>query len=189
MTTIRLCAICAAHAAAIEYYAADRAVAATTATIPHPYPAGGREPFVKQEMADLQAVTSRTFCILVDHLEAGVIGLVDIDHARGSAELGFWVARPYWGRGIATRAAQQILGYAGEHLGLQVLWSACLADNHGSKRVHEKAAFVLRGAFVNEGAYGPRHEGRRMLRFHHPFARSGGDLTDPRAIVLDPALA
>ena len=188
MTTIRLCAVCAAHAPAIEYYVADPAIAATTGAIPHPYPVGGGDAFVKQAMAEWCAGTSRIFCILVDHLEAGVVGLDRIDIEHGSASLGIWVARPYWGRGIGTRAVDQILDYAGEHLGLDAVWSCCVADNVGSRRMHEKAGFEHLGAFVGTADDG-RHAGATMLRFRRAFTAAGAEQDDPRGLVLDSRVA
>ena len=182
MTTVRLCAVCAAHAPAIEYYASDPAVAATTSAIPHPYPAGGGDAFVKRAMAAWQAGTARTFCILVDHLEAGVVGLSLTPSAR-AAELGFWVAKPYWGRGIATRAVDQLLAYGRHNLGLDAVWSSCLAENHASRRVHEKCGFALRGRYVISAAHSQRHAGRTALRFCLPLTKAAQQSDDPSGSV------
>lgn len=188
MNTVRLCAVCAAHGPAIEYYASDPAVAATT-DIPHPYPIGGGDAFAKQAMADWREGSRRAFCILVDHLEAGMIALREIDHEAGHAQLGFWIAKPYWGQGIATRAVSQVVGYAREHLGLDALWSACLAANPASRRVHEKSGFAFHGSFVIGDDHGGKFSGHDALRFHLPLTERGRDQAAPADLSAAKAVA
>ena len=58
----------------------------------------------------------------------------------GAVELGYWVARPFWGRGIATEAATALLDIA-RTLGLPRLQASHFLDNPASGRVLEKLGF------------------------------------------------
>lgn len=62
----------------------------------------------------------------------------------GSVELGFWVARPHWGRGIATEAARAVVSIA-RALRLPALEAAHFLDNPASGRVLEKLGFQPSG--------------------------------------------
>jgi RimJ/RimL family protein N-acetyltransferase len=70
---------------------------------------------------------------------AGCVGL----HAgeEGRVELGYWIARPLWGRGIATEAAAAMVAAARDSLRIPRLVSGHFADNPASGRVLEKLGF------------------------------------------------
>jgi RimJ/RimL family protein N-acetyltransferase len=81
-------------------------------------------------------ITKRT--ILVDGRVAGSI--VSFTH-RGKPEVGYWLGREFWGRGIATRALSRFL----EIVKTRPLYAAAAADNAGSLRVLEKCGFRIVG--------------------------------------------
>ncbi|MDA3962390.1 MAG: GNAT family N-acetyltransferase, partial [Planctomycetota bacterium] len=187
MTTGSCCAVFAAPAPAIEYYAADSAVAATT-SVPHPYPVGGGDAFVKQALSDWQQGTARVFCVLVDHLEAGVVGLGRVDHGAGTAEVGYWIARPFWGQGVATRAVSHLVRYAGDNLGLTAIWASHLERNPASGRVLAKNGFTCLGRFVTPESYLAKFAGEPALRYCHRVTAEA-QLNDPLALVSREAAA
>jgi [ribosomal protein S5]-alanine N-acetyltransferase len=57
------------------------------------------------------------------------------------AELGFWIARPHWGKGLMTEAATAATRWAFETLGLHKVTVGCFEENVGSKRVIERVGF------------------------------------------------
>lgn len=57
-------------------------------------------------------------------------------------ELGFWLGKPFWGRGIMPEAVQALLHRAFEELGMTRVWCAYYEGNDKSKRVQEKCGFV-----------------------------------------------
>jgi RimJ/RimL family protein N-acetyltransferase len=59
----------------------------------------------------------------------------------GSVELGYWIARAHWGRGIATEAGEALLEIA-RMLGLPRLEASHFIDNPASARVLEKLGFL-----------------------------------------------
>lgn len=62
----------------------------------------------------------------------------------GAVELGFWVARPHWGRGIATEACSALIAIA-RALGLPAVEASHFLDNPASERVLEKLGFLPTG--------------------------------------------
>jgi RimJ/RimL family protein N-acetyltransferase len=74
----------------------------------------------------------------------GSIGLtIESDDAR--AELGYWLGKPYWGRGYATEAAEALLRYAFEELGLNRVFAMYFSRNPASGRVMQKLGMTYEG--------------------------------------------
>lgn len=63
---------------------------------------------------------------------------------RSDVELGYWLGRPFWGRGYATEAARLMLGHAWDAGARRVL-SGCFEGNARSQRVLEKCGFRVVG--------------------------------------------
>jgi RimJ/RimL family protein N-acetyltransferase len=148
-------------AADVQKYASDPEISKTS-NVPYPYPKDGGRLFVERAVAGRQAGHLYTFSIRYDNAFAGVVSLIDVNKAAGTAELGYWIARPFWGKGIATAAACEAVRYAFEALGLSTLSSACLTRNPASKRVLEKSGFIQTGEFTYSDL---RFKGERMLSF------------------------
>ncbi|MEP7350276.1 MAG: GNAT family N-acetyltransferase [Sphingorhabdus sp.] len=71
----------------------------------------------------------------------GACGLGDRD---GETELGYWIARPYWGLGYATEAARTVIGIA-RAVGHSRLVASHFVDNPASGRVLRKVGFRATG--------------------------------------------
>ena len=67
------------------------------------------------------------------------------DVERCSAEVGYWLGEPHWGRGIATRALLGFTRFAFAAYGVERLFAVPLATNTASCRVLEKAGYRLEG--------------------------------------------
>ena len=57
-------------------------------------------------------------------------------------ELGYWLGKPFWGRGYMPEAAPQIIRRGFEELGMNTIWCGYYDGNRKSKRVQEKLGFV-----------------------------------------------
>jgi [ribosomal protein S5]-alanine N-acetyltransferase len=96
------------------------------------------------------------WAIEVDGLAVGSIG---VRLGEGiyiqSAEFGYWLAEPYWGRGIMTEAVKAVSRYAMRRFDLVRLESPVFEWNPASMRVLEKCGFiregVLRASAVKDG--------------------------------------
>lgn len=61
---------------------------------------------------------------------------------EGECELGYWIANPYWGRGLTPEAAKVLLHHAFEDLSCSGVWCGHFEGNLQSRRVMEKCGFV-----------------------------------------------
>src|SRR6185295_1122573 len=83
---------------------------------PYPYTARDAREFIRRTRGQRPETT---FAIAVGDEAIGGIGVqLQVDVERVSAEIGYWVGEPFWGRGIATEAVVAVTGYAMETHGL-----------------------------------------------------------------------
>lgn len=110
---------------------------------PYPYGHGDGRRFIR---AARKMVPETFFAIAVDGEAVGGIGYVlQHDVERVSAEVGYWLAEPFWGRGITSEALAAVTRYAIEQHQLTRLFAVPFAYNTASCRVLEKAGYVLEG--------------------------------------------
>ena len=112
---------------------------------PFPYQESDAEFFI-----DLTATENpqKTFGITYHGELCGVIGLdLQKDVYQKSAELGYWIGEPYWGRGIATKAVALITKYGFDHLDLNRIFAAVFDYNTISMKILEKNGFQKEGIF------------------------------------------
>jgi ribosomal-protein-alanine N-acetyltransferase len=110
---------------------------------PQPYTAGDAKRWVRASRAT-HPLTH--FAIEVDGEAVGGIGFDPLDDVdRRSAEIGYWLAEPFWGRGIATAALAAVTDYAFAEFDLARLQARVFEGNPGSMRVLEKAGYVCEG--------------------------------------------
>ena len=82
----------------------------------------------------------------MDGEAAGGIGVIPgADIERFSAEIGYWLGEPFWGRGIVSEALILISERAFERLNLLRLFALAFAENAASTRVLEKAGYACEG--------------------------------------------
>jgi ribosomal-protein-alanine N-acetyltransferase len=75
----------------------------------------------------------------------GTAGLLRFDWEHRHAELGYEIARRWWGRGLAPEAAAAVVGYGFSVTGLHRIEAGVLPGNAASVRVLEKLGFVEEG--------------------------------------------
>ncbi|QQQ18023.1 GNAT family N-acetyltransferase [Brevundimonas vitis] len=150
-------------AARLADLANDRDVARMTLRMPHPYGLPDAESFVLQ-VASQDPRRASTFVIAhEDHGPVGVIGL--FEDGDPAPEVGYWIGRPFWGRGYATEALEGALVWASRRWRRRALVAGHFSDNPASGRVLEKAGFLYTGE-VRRGfsrARGSDVDTRRMV--------------------------
>ena len=110
---------------------------------PHPYTAADGRQFV-QSLA--QARPTTTFAIAVGGEAVGGAGFAPgADVERFSAEVGYWLGEPFWGRGITVEAVMLLSAYAFATCNMLRLFALPFADNARSIRVLEKAGYTREG--------------------------------------------
>jgi [ribosomal protein S5]-alanine N-acetyltransferase len=80
----------------------------------------------------------------------GGIGINPLqDVYRGTAEIGYWLAVPFWGRGIVTEVVRALVPVAFELYDIHRLQAGIFADNPASMQVLEKSGFVCEAVHRN----------------------------------------
>jgi RimJ/RimL family protein N-acetyltransferase len=102
------------------------------------------------------------FGIVVDDEAAGVVSLMlGQDIERRSAEIGYWLGRAFWGRGVITQAVRATTQYAFSSLGLHRVFAVPFTHNRASLRVLEKCGYahegVMRRSAIKDGRVLDQH--------------------------------
>lgn len=107
---------------------------------PHPYTIEDARSWIARTQ---QESPEQNFAIASGSEVIGGIGLkLRDDVFRRSAEIGYWIGEPYWGRGIATAALRALTDDAFERLDLVRIDAGVFEWNPASCRVLEKAGYV-----------------------------------------------
>lgn len=113
--------------------------------IPYPYTVKDAKEFIDATLS-AKKDTQYAFVITYDDKVIGSISVFRKDNVHKlTAELGYYIAESYWGRGIATLAVKQICAYAFENTDIVRIFAEVYAHNKASCRVLEKAGFQFEG--------------------------------------------
>jgi RimJ/RimL family protein N-acetyltransferase len=126
----------------------DRAIYAQTLRIPFPYTLADAQRWLSLVDESTRRHGRPVHWAIRDErgLLIGGCGLNDLDPDRPHrAEIGYWLARPYWGRGIMTAMVGAACRRAFSELGLSKLVACVFAANGASLRVLEKNDFEREG--------------------------------------------
>ena len=123
--------------------------------LPYPYTAEDGRGYISAMLAADKNDTF-AFAITADGKVIGSIGAFrQTNIHRQTAELGYYIAEEYWGKGIMTEAVRQLCAYVFSHSDIIRIYAEPFAHNVGSCRVLEKAGFryegTLRGNAVKNG--------------------------------------
>ncbi len=110
---------------------------------PHPYTREHARAWIEKSTS---GEIPQVFAIECDGAAVGGCGLrLHEDIERCSAEIGYWVGRPFWGRGLASAAVRAVTEHAFRHLGLLRVYALPFEENAASARVLEKAGYLREG--------------------------------------------
>jgi ribosomal-protein-serine acetyltransferase len=105
---------------------------------------------------------------------AGGIGL-DVNVQMRHGEIGYWVAEPFQGRGVVTRAARALTTAAFRDLGLNRMQILCAAHNARSCAVAERLGYRLEGTLREFERVGERFHDIRVYMMLAREWRGGGE--------------
>jgi RimJ/RimL family protein N-acetyltransferase len=161
-----------ADKAACLTHLADREIYENTLRIPYPYTEADADRWL-EITAEAAARGGPPFHWAIREPSGFLIGSCGIGEVVPShkGEIGYWLARPYWGRGITTAVVRTLVQFAAAELGLVKLTAHVFAHNAASARVLEKNGFAMEG----------------YLKKHH---RKDGRFLDSMAygMILAPAM-
>ncbi len=127
-------------AESVYYYAKDPEVGPVAGWPPHQS--------VEESLNVIRTVFSAdetyAICLKEDNNPIGAVGLKpanDMSKSETECEIGYWLGKPFWGMGIMTEAASEIVRHAFHELGMEAVWAGHYDGNIRSRRVMEKCGF------------------------------------------------
>ena len=117
--------------------------------LPYPYTVKDAEEYITAMLSADQEKTF-AFAITLDDKVIGSIGVFRCEniHFR-TAEMGYYIGEPYWGKGIMTSAVKQTCQYIFEHTDIIRIFAEPFSENAASCRVLEKSGFQFEGLLRN----------------------------------------
>ncbi|HEU5195671.1 MAG TPA: GNAT family N-acetyltransferase [Methylomirabilota bacterium] len=141
--------------ASLERYANNRNISRNLRDrFPYPYSAADAKAWIAFNAG--LTPPPQHFAIVVDGTAAGGISVEPGEgERRRTAEVGYWLGEPFWGRGIATEALRAITEYGFATFDVCRLEAGVFGWNPASARVLEKAGYTLEGrlrqAIIKDG--------------------------------------
>ena len=137
----------------------DAAILFRWASDPEVGPKAGWPPHrnVEESLEIIRTIFSAEWMWAVEWKETGEpigsVGYLPASHsnleiAEDQCEVGYWIARPYWGKGICTEALRLVVDHCFREKGFSVLWGDYFPENPASGRVMEKCGFEDTGREV-----------------------------------------
>lgn len=113
--------------------------------LPYPYTENDAKEFIRA-MLDADKNTTFAFAVTFKDKVVGSIGVFRKDniHLR-TAEMGYYIAEPFWGKGLGTSAIKQVCHYIFEETDIIRIFAEPFAYNAASCRILEKSGFEYEG--------------------------------------------
>ena len=113
--------------------------------LPYPYTQKDAEEYISS-MLSADKEKTFAFAITADGRVVGSIGIFRCDniHFR-TAEMGYYIGEPYWGKGMGTGAVRQACDYVFSNTDIIRIFAEPFSHNTASCRVLEKAGFAFEG--------------------------------------------
>jgi len=129
----------------IVKYINDYEIHRNTATIPFPYTPKDARQFLKDSELHWKAGTAYRFSIVMNNEVIGCCSLDNVSKKDSTAELGYWLGKPFWGKKIMTRAAQAVIQFGFTQIQLHRISVSHIEGNIASQKIIEKLGFKYEG--------------------------------------------
>jgi len=123
----------------------DKVVSRYMAVIPYPYGLKDADKFLKKAVQIEKDKIG--FAIEIEGKLCGGCGIRRKEH---QAEIGYWLAKKCWGKGLATEIAKELVKIGFEKMKLKKITARVFIENKASVRVLEKNGFKLEGTLRKE---------------------------------------
>lgn len=130
----------------IVRHASNKNISHFTQNIPFPYAEKDAANWVNLATEGFNKGTNLIFGIRLKPTNQfiGGIGLTIVPKSN-RAEIGYWIAEPFWNKGYTTEATASILAYGFNHLNLNKITSSHFANNQASGKVMSKNGMLKEG--------------------------------------------
>ena len=128
----------------------DRVIARNTLRIPYPYTSKDAKEWIRKNLKNYKKKkpTEIHFVIDINGDVIGGIGFTEIESHQ--AEISYWLAPKYWGKGIMTLAIKKVTNFGFEKLKLKRIYACVFPFNKASMRVLGKNGYKLEGILRKE---------------------------------------
>lgn len=130
----------------IVHHLREKEVSQYTLLIPHPYLLEHADDWIAHAAQATEQHGRVTLWAIRDRQNRLIGGIELSPEGRGKehcAEIGYWIAKPYWGRGIMTAVVKAVTDHGFRNCGLLRITAPIFDLNPVSGRVLEKAGFIL----------------------------------------------
>jgi ribosomal-protein-alanine N-acetyltransferase len=150
---------------------------------PHPYTVADADAWIAKVVGH---VPETQFAIEVNGEVAGGVGLMlQEDVARHSAEIGYWLGQAYWGRGLMTEVVRCMTSWGFTSLDLYRVYALVFEWNPASRRVLEKAGYILEGRLRKAAL----KDGQLLDQFAYAVTRHDPPYVQPDTAPVWPGLS
>ncbi len=130
----------------IVKYASNKKISDFTLNLPHPYCDKDAIYWINLAHQGLKSGTNYIFAIRLKEGSKFIGGIgLGVEKRFNRAEIGYWVAEPFWRKGMATEAAKAIIEFGFNELELNKLTSSHLAKNPVSGKVMQNSGMIKEG--------------------------------------------
>lgn len=126
-----------------KYFIDYEVISHLAAAVPWPYPENGVREFLDNLVFPYQGKTEWLWGIFEKNNPSELIGVVHLWREGHPENRGFWLGKPFWGKGYMTEAVESVMDYAFNELGFEKLVFANAVGNLKSRRVKEKTGARL----------------------------------------------
>lgn len=145
---------------ALIEHLSERDIYDRTLRIPHPYTSADADRWL-DSVEEAAERTGRSIQWAIRDETEKLIGGIGLDGFLGSqphrVEIGYWLAKPFWGRGITSAVVKAVCQHAFDELGLVKITAHVFSFNDASARILEKSGFVQEGLcpkhFIKDAAF------------------------------------
>lgn len=116
-----------------------------TLTLPYPYTIKDAREWIDKNLKEAKKKKPQKINFAID-INGGVAGGIGLDHIEEhKAELGYWLAESYWGKGIMTKAVKLVTEFGFNKLKFVRIYARIFIFNKASVRVLKKNGYKLEG--------------------------------------------
>ena len=124
------------------------------------------EQFIRQATASYEQNQALTLGVWYQTRLVGVINLHHFDRRKRTASIGYWLDEAHQGKGIMTRACQELISFGFSSLCLQRVSISCAVENTRSQALAQRLGFTLEETVKNKAWLYDRYVD------HHVYALS-----------------
>ena len=140
-------------------YAGNIKIAEMTLNIPHPYAKKDAIFWLNSVSEGFKNQTQYTFGIGLNTPNEFIGGIgLKIDSKVNQAELGYWIAEPFWNKGYATEAVEAVLKFGFTQLNLDKIHANHFAKNPSSGKVMLKNGMLKQGELPQQAKKGNEYK-------------------------------